>query len=153
MPLTKDYLNHSCPYSRYAASLSSMLSPVLSSRLKAGKLALDARVIVANTVAYPAIIGGVIQSTVIVLGSRYTGEGTACSIATYLLFVRRLVVFTVIAALGGLGLLLWLGANHLYGLFTTSEATVALCNTVTPVVLASVVLNILGSVVLHYCEA
>eukprot|EP01048_Picozoa_sp_COSAG05_P013999 COSAG05_NODE_1545_length_4590_cov_2.623692_2_plen_201_part_00 len=64
----------------------------------------------------------------------------------YLLFVQRLAIFTVVAATG-LGLALWLGAESIYGLFTTSHETVVLCRAVTPIVLANVVCNIGGAVI------
>ena len=130
----------------YLASVSKFVSPMATSRLQAGKLSLDARVIIDNVAAYPAIIGGVITSTVIVLGSKYTGQATRTSIDTYMIFVRRLFLFTLVAA-GTVGGALFLYADSVFGLFTTSSATISLCEGVRELVLAKVVLNIMGSVV------
>ena len=124
----------------YAGSASRFITPILTSRL--GRVALGARIITSHIASWPHIISTVLNTLVIVLGSKYLG---AAKVQIYRRFVGRLLFLTaVVSMLAAAGFAV--AANKAYEMYTDDEETVTYCRSCTVVLVVSFALSILGSV-------
>ena len=92
------------------------------------------------------MIGGVISSVVVILGSKYIGRATAASIDTYMRFIGT--IFVVSLALSGLlAFAFSVAADGIFGIYTTDQAMLQVCKSITPLVVFQIALGTATSVV------
>jgi len=136
---------------QYLALASSIVQPIVTARLGGGGsqadvAALGARTIISQVSAYPAIVGAVVGQVVMILGAKYLGQATPRSVTIYLTFVRN--IFAAAAFLTGLlSVGFYFFADAIYRIWTTDAATLALCHSLTPLIVCTIALSLALTVV------